>query len=199
MTLRLERLGPRHAGAILAGQDAALAEEIIGARWDPEVLDDFLERAARWRAEGPIREYAAMLDDTTRRASSASEDSQQIEDSPQIEGDQLVEGDQPLEGELLGGGGLNLMAPGLGRGQAALTYWLLAEHRGRGHGLELVGSLVDRARSDARMAQLVLRIAPHNDASRAIARRLGAVSTGTCDHHPADASRLAERWVLDLR
>lgn len=193
MTLHLERLGPRHAGAILAGQDAALAEEIIGARWDPEVLDDFLERAARWRADGPIREYAAMLDDTTRRASSASED------SPQIEGDQLFEGDQPLGGALLGGGGLNLMAPGLGRGQAALTYWLLAEHRGRGHGLELAGSLVDRARSDARMAQLVLRIAPHNDASRAIARRLGAVSTGTCDHHPADASRLAERWVLDLR
>ncbi|MDN5685250.1 MAG: GNAT family N-acetyltransferase [Brachybacterium sp.] len=181
MTLRLERLGPRHAGAILAGQDAVLAEEIIGARWDPEVLDDFLERAARWRDEGPIREYAAMLDDTTRCASSDSDHSRLI------------------EGELLGGGGLNLVAPGLGRGQAALTYWLLAEHRGRGHGLELAGSLVDRARSDARIAQLVLRIAPHNEASRAIARRLGAVSTGTRDRHPADASRLADRWVLDLR
>nr|WP_245349545.1 GNAT family N-acetyltransferase [Brachybacterium fresconis] len=197
--MRLERLGPWHAAAILAGQDAVLAEEIIGARWDPEVLDDFLERAARWRDEGPIREYAAMLEDTTRCASSDSDDSRQFEGSRRIDSDRRVEGDHPLGGELLGGGGLNLVAPGLGRGQAALTYWLLAAHRGRGHGLELAGSLVDRARSDTRIAQLVLRIAPHNEASRAIARRLGAVSTGTRVRHPADASRLADRWVLDLR
>lgn len=176
MTLRLERLGPRHAQEILAGQDDALVEEIIGARWDPEALGEFLERAGRWQEEGPIREYAVMPDGTAGCASSDSGDAQ-----------------------LLGGGGLNLMAPGLGRGQAALTYWLLAAHRGQGHGLELARALTDRARSDARIAQLVLRIAPHNGASRAIARRLGAVPTGARDHHPADASRLADRWMLDLR
>ncbi|APX34163.1 GNAT family N-acetyltransferase [Brachybacterium sp. P6-10-X1] len=176
MTLRLERLGPGHAPAILAGQDDALAEEIIGARWETEMLGEFLERAARWRDEGPIREYAAVLR------------------SPPVAGGRLLGG-----GRLVGGGGLNLMAPGLARGQAALTYWLLAEHRGRRHGFELVRALVDRARSDVRIAQLVLRIAPRNEASRAVARRLGAISAGTRDRHPADASRLADRWVLDLR
>ena len=162
--IHLEKLGPRHADAILAGQDAALAAEIVGERWSRESLDSFLARAARWQADGPIREYAAGLD-----------------------------------GVLLGGGGLNLLDPGLERGEAALTYWLLAAHRGHGHGHALVAALVERARAEPRISRLVLRIAPTNTASRALARSLGAERTGEVERHPADAARTVDRWILELR
>lgn len=161
--LLLERLGPRHADAILAGQDAALAAEIVGERWSRENLESFLARAARWRADGPIREYAAGLD-----------------------------------GVLIGGGGLNLLDPGLERGEAALTYWLLAAHRGRDHGHALAAALVDRARAEPRISRLILRIAPANSASRALARSLGAERTGEVERHPTDAARTVDRWVLEL-
>lgn len=176
MTLRLETLGPRHAAAILAGQDKALAAEVVGERWEPGVLEDFLQRTARWRQDGPIREVAAILGAGRHSASAA-----------------------PEAAQLVGGGGLNLMAPGLGRGEAAMTYWLLAEHRGQGWGIALGRALVDLARPDARIGRLVLRIAPHNGASQEIARRVGAVRTGQHERHPADASRSVERWVRDLR
>ncbi|GAA4525441.1 GNAT family N-acetyltransferase [Brachybacterium paraconglomeratum] len=162
--IHLERLGPRHADAILAGQDPALAAEIVGQRWSRESLDSFLARAARWRADGPIREYAAELD-----------------------------------GVLIGGGGLNLLDTGLERGEAALTYWLLATHRGRGHGHVLAAALVSRARAEPRISRLVLRIAPTNSASSALARSLGAERTGEVERHPADAARTVDRWVLELR
>ena len=167
----LERLGPEHAAAILAGQDSALAREIVGERWSRESLDSFLQRAARWRADGPIREFAA------RAGGGAGGGA----------------------GGLLGGGGLNLMDPGLERGHAAMTYWLLAEHRGHGLGRMLVAALVDRARADERISHLVLRIAPCNEPSRAVARSIGARCTGREERHPADAARRVERWTLALR
>lgn len=169
--IRLERLGPDHTAAILAQQDTALAEEIVGESWTAQSLGSFLERAARWRADGPIREYAAMTDGGA--------------------------GDAP--GVLVGGGGLNLLDPGIERGEATLTYWVLAHHRGQGWGHALAAELVARARSEARIARLVLRIAPTNHASRALARRLGAEPTGAMERHPADPARTVERWVLDLR
>lgn len=165
--IRLERLGPEHAATILAEQDAVLAGEIVGERWTAHSLDDFLERAARWRADGPIREYAATTDDTA--------------------------------GVLVGGGGLNLLDPGLERGEAALTYWVLARHRGQGWGHALAAEIVERARAEARIARLVLRIAPANHPSRALARGLGAEPTGAIERHPADGARTVERWVLELR
>ena len=162
--IHLERLGPGHADAILAGQDTALAAEIVGERWSRESLDSFLARAARWQADGPIREFAASLD-----------------------------------GVLIGGGGLNLVDPGLERGEAALTYWILLPHRGRGHGHALAAALTARARVDPRISRLVLRIAPSNEASRALARSIGAQPTGVVERHPADAARTVDRWVLELR
>src|SRR5699024_1874560 len=103
--IRLERLGPEHAEEILSGQDEQLAEEIVGQRWTRESLDAFLARAARWRADGPIREFAA------------------------VDGGEAAGPAGP--GTLLGGGGLHLVDPGLERGQAVMTYWLLDRHRGR--------------------------------------------------------------------
>src|SRR5699024_1039419 len=67
--IRLERLGPEHAEAILAGQDDQLVEEIVGQRWTRQSLDAFLARAARWRAAGPIREFAAVDGGEIGRAS----------------------------------------------------------------------------------------------------------------------------------
>lgn len=163
--IHLVRLGPEHADAILAGQDPALAEEIVGERWSRESLTAFLARAARWQADGPIREFAAVGE----------------------------------RGALLGGGGLHLRDTGLVRGQASMTYWILAPHRGRGHGRGLVRTLVERARAEARIDELVLRIAPANAASRGLARSIGAVPSGEVERHPADAARTAERWVLELR
>ncbi|ASK67180.1 GNAT family N-acetyltransferase [Brachybacterium avium] len=166
--MRLERLGPEHAAAILEGQDAELAGEIVGERWNRGSLDSFLARAARWRADGPIREFAARYETEAET------------------------------GALIGGGGLNLLDPGLTRAEAALTYWVLAAHRGRGHGRELAAALVGRAQADPRISRLVLRIAPMNGASRTLARSIGAVPTGEVERHPADAARVVDRWVLEL-
>src|SRR5699024_12439488 len=102
-------------------------------------------------------------------------------------------------GTLLGGGGLHLADPGLERGQAAMPYWLIDRHRGRGHGHVLAAALVEHALADARIRELVLRIAPTNHSSRALARGLGARPTGEVARHPAEADRIADRWVLALR
>lgn len=168
--IRLERLGPGHAEEILAGQDEALAREIIGRPWDRESLEEFLDRCARWREDGPVQELAAI-------------------DGP--------------TGQLLGGGGLNRLAPDLEAGQVALTYWLLAESRGRGLGAVLARALADRARAlpPARGMALraaVLLIAPDNGPSQAVARSLGARPTGEQVPHPTGGVRVAEKWVLDL-
>lgn len=177
MTLRLERLGPAHAAAMLAGQDSALAEEVVGGRWTALKLAEFLERAARWRVDGPIREFAAVDDWSAREDPAACE---------------------CRAPALLGGGGLNLLDPGLERGQAALTYWVLEAHRARGHGHAIGAALVEIARADARIDQLVLRIAPSNTPSQSVASTLGARRIGTEERHPSDATRTVERWVLGL-
>ena len=171
MRIRLERLGPGHVEEILAGQDEALAREIIGRPWNRERLEEFLARCARWREDGPVVEFAA-----------------------------LEEG----SGRLLGGGGLNRLAPGLGPGQVALTYWLLPGARGRGLGAPLAAALVERARGlpperGTTLQEAVLLIAPDNTASQTVARTLGARPTGELVPHPAGGTRRAQRWMLDLR
>ena len=166
--IRLEALGPRHVDAILAGQDPLLAHEIAGRTWDRPSLDAFLARAARWRADGPLREYAAV-----RR-----------------------EREVDSTGLLVGGGGVALLGAGLDRGQAALTYWVLAAHRGRGHGHEIAAALVRTLHGDTRVREIILRIDPGNSASQAVARRLGARPVGRLEPHPADARRRVERWTL---
>lgn len=103
------------------------------------------------------------------------------------------------EGALVGGGGLHRLGAGLERGQADVTYWVLAAHRGRGLGHAIAGALLDLARGDPRNEVAVLRIAPENAASRAVARRLGAAPTGALERHPGDALRAVERWELVLR
>lgn len=164
--IRLERLGPLHAEEILAGQDEALAREIIGRAWERERLEEFLGRCARWREDGPVVELAAFEGDT---------------------------------GPMVGGGGLNRLAPGLERGQVALTYWLLPDARGRGLGVPLAEALVERARRGTAAREAVLLISPDNTASQAVATTLGARPTGERERHPADGARRAERWILELR
>ncbi len=164
--IRLERLGPPHAERILAGQDEALAREIIGRPWERERLEEFLGRCAHWREDGPVQELVAFEEDA---------------------------------GRMVGGGGLNRLAPGLDRDQVALSYWLLADVRGRGLGVPLAEALVERALGGTAAREAVLLIAPENAASQAVARTLGARPTGEHVRHPAGAARRAERWVLDLR
>lgn len=159
--LRLERLDPSHATEILADQDAALAREIFGRRWDRDRLSDFLTRASRWTDGGPIREFAALGPDDL----------------------------------LIGGGGLRRIGAGIARGEAEVTYWVLPRHRARGAGTAIARAVVDRARADAAVRAIVLRITPDNAASTAIAARLGAVA-GDLVEHPADRSRRARRWVI---
>ena len=175
--IRLEPLAPQHAPSRLAGQDDLLAQELIGRRWDHEALHEFLERAARWRRDVPIREFAAVLGDATGDSG---------------------DGSQAPQGDVLGGGGLALLGAGLDRGQGALTYWVLAAHRGRGNGHAIAAALVEQARAVPRVRELVLRIAPRNRASQAVARALGARPTGQTERHPARPSRSVGRWVLDL-
>lgn len=57
--IRLEPLSSAHAEEILHGQDEHLAAEISGRRWDAQSIAAFLSRVERWRADGPLREYAA--------------------------------------------------------------------------------------------------------------------------------------------
>ncbi|MFC7375761.1 MULTISPECIES: GNAT family N-acetyltransferase [unclassified Brachybacterium] len=173
MSIRLEPLGPQHAPAILEGQDEAIAREISGCRWDAESLSTFLARCARWREDGPIREYAALPAESGRVADGTS--------------------------TLIGGAGLNTRAPGLTRNQATMTYWLLAAHRGQGDGHALASAVVEVARTDPKIHQLVLLIAPANAASLAVAHHLGATATGHHEPHPADATRTVERWTIELR
>lgn len=163
--IHLERLGPEHADAILAGQDAALAAEIVGERWRRESLDDFLGRAAGWRADGPIQEFAAV---------------------------------DAATGRLLGGGGLNRLAPELSRPQVALTYWVLGAERGRGTGVQIAMALIERARRLSGVRQAVLLISEDNHASRAVARRIGAHPCDAFVPHPADGARRVRCWLLDL-
>ncbi|MEE1651507.1 GNAT family N-acetyltransferase [Brachybacterium sp. J144] len=165
MRIRLEPLGPQHGPEILAGQDEALALEIIGRPWTAASLEVFLARCAHWRADGPLRELAAL---------------------------------ETGSGRLLGGGGLNRHAPGLARDQVALTYWLLADARGRGLGVELAAGMLGRAGSMPGVREAVLLIDPANAASQACARRIGARLTGEWAPHPAGRGRTAERWVAAL-
>lgn len=106
-------------------------------------------------------------------------------------------------GRMVGGGGLNRLAPDLAPGQVALTYWLFPGARGRGLGAPLATVLVERARGlpSARgttLREAVLLIAPDNTASQSVARTLGARPTGELVPHPTGGSRRAERWVLEL-
>ncbi|WP_010533697.1 GNAT family N-acetyltransferase [Brachybacterium squillarum] len=102
-------------------------------------------------------------------------------------------------GVLLGGGGIARLGPGIDRGEATLSYWLLAAHRGRGLGHVVAAALVALAAQDPRIDRLVLRIAPDNPASQAVARQLGAAATGREEPHPAGGGRRARRWELALR
>lgn len=197
--IRLERLGPRHAEQILAGQDPLLAEEIIGARWTAEGLGDFLARAARWSADGPLREYAAVEVDAPRTGERTGEGAAEgaVGDAASVRAAEIAPESAPRG--LFGGGGITLLGPGLERGEASLTYWVLAAHRGHGLGGEIAAALVRAARDEPRIARLVLRIAPTNEASRAVARGLGARPSGRTERHPADAARSVERWLLEVR
>lgn len=100
---------------------------------------------------------------------------------------------------LLGGGGLHRLAPGIERGQAAMTYWVLEHHRRRGWGHMIAQEIARHAGRDDRLDQLVLFIAPHNVPSQAVARAVGARQAGALERHPADAARCVGRWILDLR
>lgn len=111
---------------------------------------------------------------------------------------ELAAQDTPT-GTLVGGGGIARLGPGLDRGEATLSYWLLAAHRGRGLGHAVAAALVALAAQDPRIDRLVLRIAPDNSASQAVARRLGAAPTGRQELHPAGGGRRADRWELTLR
>ena len=102
-------------------------------------------------------------------------------------------------GRMVGGGGVNRLAPGLARDQVALTYWLLERARGRGFGIPLASAVVERARSVTGAREAVLLISPDNTASQSVARALGAGPTGEQVRHPADGTRQAERWLLDLQ
>lgn len=102
------------------------------------------------------------------------------------------------DGAVVGGGGIHRLGAGLERGQADLSYWVLARHRGRGLGARIAARLTGLAATDPRVGELVLRIAPGNTASAAVARRLGAVPTGRRERHPADARRTVERWTLPV-
>lgn len=196
----LERLGAAHADDILAGQDQALAQEVFGCRWEPDGLAEFLERAQRWRPEGPLREFAARPitagppTDPTRGSGIGltTVPSTGPTSDPGTRGAAA-----PTRG-IVGGGGLHLLGPGLERGQADMSYWVLAPHRGCGWGAEIVRALREAAANDPRIRTLVLRIAPQNEASRRVARGAGAMPTGRSERHPGDAERRVERWELEL-
>ncbi|MBK0331830.1 GNAT family N-acetyltransferase [Brachybacterium sp. MASK1Z-5] len=193
-SVRLERLERSHAGAILAGQDRVLAREVFGCRWELAELAEFLERAERWSTDGPVREFAA------RQVAGGDVD---IDTGPGMNAGTGADAGTDAHprsacGEIVGGGGLHLLGPGLERGQADMSYWVLAPHRRHGWGAAIARALRDTARSDPRICTLVLRIAPENVASQHVARGAGAWPTGRSERHPGDASRRVERWELDL-
>ena len=76
---------------------------------------------------------------------------------------------------------------------------LLERARGRGFGIPLASAVVERARSVTGAREAVLLISPDNTASQSVARALGARPTGEQVRHPADGTRQAERWLLDLQ
>lgn len=198
--IRLEKLGPQHAAPILGGQDDLLATEVFGVHWEADALAAFLDRASRWQADGPLREYAAMCDDVEAPGDDVeAEGGAGTGAGAGAAGEFAACGARGTGGKLIGGGGLHLLGAGLERGDAALTYWVLAPHRGQGYGTEIATALVDLARTEQRIHQLVLRIAPHNAASAAVARSLGATPTGTTERHPVDGTRFVDRWTLPLR
>ena len=101
-------------------------------------------------------------------------------------------------GAVVGGGGLHLLGHGIERGEVDAAYWVLAGHRGRGVGGAIARALRSAAAADPRLRTLVLRIAPDNACSRAVALGIGATPTGAIERHPADPHRTVERWELDL-
>jgi RimJ/RimL family protein N-acetyltransferase len=69
-----------------------------------------------------------------------------------------------------------------GRGRAELSWWILAEHRGRGLATAAARLVVGWALSDAGgFAQVWCRIPPGHPASSAVARAAGLVELGTAE------------------
>lgn len=99
-------------------------------------------------------------------------------------------------GVMVGGGGIRRNSAGLERGQTELTFWVLSGHRGIGWGARIAAELCERARAPRPGTVLVLRIAPENPASQAVARSLGFRRTGRTSAHPADRERRVEHWEL---
>lgn len=102
-----------------------------------------------------------------------------------------------VDGTVMGGGGVRRIGPGIAQGEAEVSYWVLPRHRAHGVGTAIAQAVVDLARADDRVHRIVLRIAPDNAASTAIAARLGAVPEQMVEH-PADRTRRARRWVVPV-
>ena len=154
------------------------AEEILAGQ-DESLAREIIGR--RWERE--------QLEEFLGRCASWRKDGP-VQELAAFEGD---------AGRMVGGGGVNRLAPGLARDQVALTYWLLERARGRGFGIPLASAVVERARSVTGAREAVLLISPDNTASQSVARALGARPTGERVRHPADGTRQAERWLLDLQ
>ena len=154
------------------------AEEILAGQ-DESLAREIIGR--RWERE--------QLEEFLGRCASWRKDGP-VQELAAFEGD---------AGRMVGGGGVNRLAPGLARDQVALTYWLLERARGRGFGIPLASAVVERARSVTGAREAVLLISPDNTASQSVARALGARPTGEQVRHPADGTRQAERWLLDLQ
>ena len=154
------------------------AEEILAGK-DESLAREIIGR--RWERE--------QLEEFLGRCASWRKDGP-VQELAAFEGD---------AGRMVGGGGVNRLAPGLARDQVALTYWLLERARGRGFGIPLASAVVERARSVTGAREAVLLISPDNTASQSVARALGARPTGEQVRHPADGTRQAERWLLDLQ
>ena len=154
------------------------AEEILAGQ-DESLAREIIGR--RWERE--------QLEEFLGRCASWRKDGP-VQELAAFEGD---------AGRMVGGGGVNRRAPGLARDQVALTYWLLERARGRGFGIPLASAVVERARSVTGAREAVLLISPDNTASQSVARALGARPTGEQVRHPADGTRQAERWLLDLQ
>ena len=154
------------------------AEEILAGQ-DESLAREIIGR--RWERE--------QLEEFLGRCASWRKDGP-VQELAAFEGD---------AGRMVGGGGVNRLAPGLARDQVALTYWLLERARGRGFGIPLASAVVERARSVTGAREAVLLISPDNTASQSVACSLGARPTGERVRHPADGTRQAERWLLDLQ
>ena len=154
------------------------AEEILAGQ-DESLAREIIGR--RWERE--------QLEEFLGRCASWRKDGP-VQELAAFEGD---------AGRMVGGGGVNRLAPGLARDQVALTYWLLERARGRGFGIPLASAVVERARSVTGAREAVLLISPDNTASQSVDRALGARQTGEQVRNPADGTRQAERCLLDLQ